>query len=154
MVTFNPPTIDSSYEVELGRQFSLSCMFNRNIYPTPVNFDVFRASGGMCDKFISIRLCLYCHVYVGIHYIFLCFIVFCVCVSESGILPVSNNILNVIITRNITLSDADVYYCQGLSGAEQFFRVGAQVTVRGKIKSHFFQRSDGVCILRNIICFS
>ena len=50
MVTFNPPSVDGSYEVELGRQFSLSCMFNRNIYPTPIQFEVSRASDGMCNS--------------------------------------------------------------------------------------------------------
>ena len=49
MVTFNPPSVDGSYEVELRRRFSLSCMFNRNIYPTPIQFEVSRASGGMCN---------------------------------------------------------------------------------------------------------
>lgn len=47
MVTFNPPSVDGSYEVELGREFGLSCMFNRNVYPTPTQFIVSRASDGM-----------------------------------------------------------------------------------------------------------
>ena len=46
MVTFDPPSVNGRYEVELGREFSLSCMFNRNIYPTPIQFDISRASEG------------------------------------------------------------------------------------------------------------
>ena len=45
VVIFNPPSVDGRYEVELGREFSLSCIFNRNIYPTPQQFEVSRASG-------------------------------------------------------------------------------------------------------------
>ena len=56
MVTFDPPSIGGSYEVELGRQFSLSCMFNRNIYPTPILFEGSRASAGMCNS-ISYPVC-------------------------------------------------------------------------------------------------
>ena len=47
MVTFNPPSVDGRYEVELGRVFSLNCVLNQNIYPTPFQIVVSRPSDGM-----------------------------------------------------------------------------------------------------------
>ena len=57
---------------------------------------------------------------------------------RRGAAPVGSNFLNIISSGPIGLSDADVYYCQGLYGAQSNFREGAQVTVRG-INPLFFQ---------------
>ena len=78
---------------------------------------------------IHIRLVLNCCMhYIFFHHIY---------ISERvrrGAAPVGSNVLNVFTGGPIGLSDTDVYYCQGLSGAQQLlsFREGAQVTVRGK----------------------
>ena len=64
-------------------------------------------------------------------HIFFC----CVFVAERvkrGLSILTNNVLTVISSQLVTPNDADVYYCQGLYGAQQSFRESAQVTVRGK----------------------
>lgn len=37
-VTFNPPSVNGAYEVELGRGFSLRCSWDVNVFPHPGDF--------------------------------------------------------------------------------------------------------------------
>ena len=43
-VIFTPPSAGGSYEVELGRRFSLGCTLDENIFPVPFQFSSSRLS--------------------------------------------------------------------------------------------------------------
>lgn len=72
-VIFTPPSTDGSYEVELGRRFSLSCTLDENIFPVPLQFSSSRLSQRgrcQCDSYSRVSKKVTCLLYCYILWIY------------------------------------------------------------------------------------